>query len=762
MRAGGHLLHRSKIQGAALLVACALAGGTARAQDIAMPEPIVPAQPTQPGAPEQPSDIDLSNVVTAAAKSVTTVQEAPAIITVITAEEIRARGIKWLNEALATVPGWIDSTATGNQASTPLVRGVQQAQLLLHDGISMFDPWANIAMVGRQQPLESVKRIEIVTGPGGVLWGANSFLGIVNVISKEADDVKGLEINAGYGDGSGNAQDFRAYALFGKKFWGGRLKLFQHVSYENYLGTRFSLPVYLASSPAPQPPGPAFYSKAVDPQTDRSWMVNIDGRYSLGPVTLYYQVPLGELHPQLGIANAVLPNSTVTQFDRYAILEYKDRFFKERFGVTAKAYYTQFVRSYSIEIFPPSSLLPPAVDAQGHKLDPGGLFFSFADQRIQRTGGTLDTDVNLPGGIRALFGGELFYEGIDLSNDHFIAPSDAANLPILCPVDANNKPLPGCTRKFVNDASRLVGALYLDAQWRPWRTLTLDGGVRLQKGWGQFPYDLTPLGSAAVVWSFLPGFFLKGSYATGFRPPVFFNVASAPGGVQFGENPNLRNELSQSFQGEVNARVLRNVRKIRQLELRVDYSYTFLQNVIQIHHGLYQNSGTRAIHSVEGYAKLYLEGDHFLQASYTYLHSQASDIGVLRNVPSMWVVLGASFNLVKNTLDVNTNLSIFGAARDPNRYPTGPSPLGGDEAGAQTQVSGVTMDRLSPVALLQLGLRLRLFNDRLSASAQFYNVLNQHYYYPDPFSDVVPSVEITPTPAPGFNFFCSIGYHPTF
>ena len=31
------------------------------------------------------------------------------------------------------------------------------------------------------------KRLEVVTGPGGVLWGANSFLGIVNVITKDAE-----------------------------------------------------------------------------------------------------------------------------------------------------------------------------------------------------------------------------------------------------------------------------------------------------------------------------------------------------------------------------------------------------------------------------------------------------------------------------------------------------------------------------------------------------------------------------------------------
>jgi hypothetical protein len=39
-------------------------------------------------------------------------------------------------------------------------------------------------------------------------------------------------------------------------------------------------------------------------------------------------------------------------------------------------------------------------------------------------------------------------------------------------------------------------------------------------------------------------------------------------------------------------------------------------------------------------------------------------------------------------------------------------------------------------------------------------VLNQRAYSPDPFYDLTPSIEMTPTPYPGFNFFASVTYHP--
>jgi hypothetical protein len=72
----------------------------------------------------------------------------------------------------------------------------------------------------------------------------------------------------------------------------------------------------------------------------------------------------------------------------------------------------------------------------------------------------------------------------------------------------------------------------------------------------------------------------------------------------------------------------------------------------------------------------------------------------------------------------------------------------------------LTFDRLTPVADLQLGFRLRFLKDKLQFSGQFYNVLNQHYYYPDPFYDLTPTVELWPNPSPAaFSFFANLSYH---
>ena len=360
-------------------------------------------------------------------------------------------------------------------------------------------------------------------------------------------------------------------------------------------------------------------------------------------------------------------------------------------------------------------------------------------------------DVSLPYNIRLLFGGEMFYESMTGSTAIFSSPLPE-NLPVICPVDSNGVPLGTCPRQFVHDINRIVGAVYLNAQWRPVQKLSLDAGVRLQGAFGGRGYGLVPLASASIVWNFIGDFHLKANYASGFRAPVFQATDAVFGGVSFGPNPKLRNETSQSFQGEVNGRILRNTKQVRELELRVDYSYTLLKDLIQINNGSYGNTGRRAIHAVEAFARLYLQGDHTFSASYTFLAGQSTDTGHLRGFPNHWFSIGGTFSIVKRVLDINTNLNVFGAYEDPNRYPSGPGPF--PEAATQARSTDLVWDRLTPVALLQVGTRVRFFKEKLALSAQFYNVLNQKYFLPDFFYD------LTPTQAPGFSFFASITYKP--
>src|SRR4030095_15435422 len=118
-------------------------------------------------------------------------------------------------QIIDTVPGWLRLGAIHGQFPFPLVRGQLQAALLLHDGVSMFDPMSNVPVLTRLQPVETIKRSELITGPGGVLWGANSLLGVINIISKDADDIDGVEVGIQGGHGNGDRQALRGYVMAG-------------------------------------------------------------------------------------------------------------------------------------------------------------------------------------------------------------------------------------------------------------------------------------------------------------------------------------------------------------------------------------------------------------------------------------------------------------------------------------------------------------------------------------------------------------------
>ena len=106
-----------------------------------------------------------------AAKGVTTVQEAPAIVTVITADEIKDRQFQNLERARTTPSRAGCASASRNSTfPTPLVRGQVQAVQFLHDGLSLFDPFVEHRRRStRVSRWRLIKRVEMITGPGGVL-----------------------------------------------------------------------------------------------------------------------------------------------------------------------------------------------------------------------------------------------------------------------------------------------------------------------------------------------------------------------------------------------------------------------------------------------------------------------------------------------------------------------------------------------------------------------------------------------------------------
>jgi outer membrane receptor protein involved in Fe transport len=124
--------------------------------------------------------------------------QAPAVAKVITEQQIREWGVLTLSEALSTVPGFY--MAQKEWGFVPYMRGIPNSVLFLHDTVPIgSDVNKSLNPIGYELPLSAVKRIEIIRGPGSVLWGADAFAGIVNVVPLSGKDFSGVETGLLYG-----------------------------------------------------------------------------------------------------------------------------------------------------------------------------------------------------------------------------------------------------------------------------------------------------------------------------------------------------------------------------------------------------------------------------------------------------------------------------------------------------------------------------------------------------------------------------------
>ena len=157
-----------------------------------------------------PSPFDLS-IEELGAVRVTTVSrraeaqnEAPASVYVITAEEIRRSGVTTIAGALRLAPG-VEVARSGSNEWTISIRGfnsdLSNKLLVLIDGRSVYSPlFAGVFWEVQDTLLDDIERIEVVSGPGGTVWGANAVNGVINIITQSASDTPGTYAEAGAGN----------------------------------------------------------------------------------------------------------------------------------------------------------------------------------------------------------------------------------------------------------------------------------------------------------------------------------------------------------------------------------------------------------------------------------------------------------------------------------------------------------------------------------------------------------------------------------
>ncbi len=152
---------------------------------------------------------DLTNLeISSVSKHAERLADAPASIFVITNEDIRRSSATSLPEALRLAPNLTVARVNATEYAIT-ARGFNNAignkLLVLIDGRTVYTPlFSGVNWDAQNVMLEDVERIEVISGPGATLWGANAVNGVINVITRTAQDTQGGLATVGTGSHEAN------------------------------------------------------------------------------------------------------------------------------------------------------------------------------------------------------------------------------------------------------------------------------------------------------------------------------------------------------------------------------------------------------------------------------------------------------------------------------------------------------------------------------------------------------------------------------
>ena len=210
-------------------------------------------------AVESEVEFELDEVVVTATRTSSSLSDAPAAVTVVNSDSIKAKNVSRLGDALDQVPSlYLRGGALGQSQGTigtsgMSLRGVDQNKtLILLDGQPIQD--ASSGKVNWRIPfVEDIARVEVVPGAFSSLYGSNAIGGVINIITKQPDKREfTAKVKKGWGDASGEDASiyFRDKMDNGLGFAGG-LGFQNRDSYVNDFVVKTS-----ACPPAPAPCAP--------------------------------------------------------------------------------------------------------------------------------------------------------------------------------------------------------------------------------------------------------------------------------------------------------------------------------------------------------------------------------------------------------------------------------------------------------------------------------------------------------------------------
>lgn len=162
--------------------------------------------------------------VVSPAQKVLRITESPAVIRVITAQEIEEKGYRSVGEAVLSIPGIYNAYDNINynisvRGVSGGMRGWNRIIKVMIDNQPVQFLYNSVNFLGPELiPIEVVQRIEVVLGTGSTLYGYDAFLGIINVVTKEGRHLEGLMLSAKTGTENSKNPYAGISASYGNEF----------------------------------------------------------------------------------------------------------------------------------------------------------------------------------------------------------------------------------------------------------------------------------------------------------------------------------------------------------------------------------------------------------------------------------------------------------------------------------------------------------------------------------------------------------------
>jgi iron complex outermembrane receptor protein len=455
------------------------------------------------------------------------VRRAPAVGTVITAQDIAAIGATDIDEVLETVPGLHVSRSAPAYAPIYTMRGIRGAiasphVLLLVNGIPMNTVFlGDGGLIWGGLPVDDIARVEVIRGPGSALYGAEAFAGVINIVTKTAADVDGTQIGARGGSnwtrdawvlhgGRVGPLDVKAYFRAGASDGSRRI-----VSADNQSGLDVLFGTSASRAPGPINAGREAYDGSLDLAYE-AWRLR-------GGLKQRDHVGSGA-----GVASALDPTGRSSSQRLTADLTYNRRFASD-WDVSAQGSFFHYREFSDLVLFPPGAFggaFPGGVIGNPYKwerhwrFDASAVYTGFADH-----------------GLR-LGAGHEYDEIYRIRETKNFAPGAGVPVFLGSVVDVSD------TAPFLRPHDRRDYYLYLQDEWAIARNLALTAGVRHDR-YSDFGHTNNP--RAALVWDATESLTAKALYGRAFRAPSFTELYNINNPVNLG-TPGLKPETIQTME----------------------------------------------------------------------------------------------------------------------------------------------------------------------------------------------------------------------